>query len=140
MNVEDDNDNTGRSIESNNDNIERLKKELVTAQDSDQNDSSSGNDYVTLKAELDSKIPDGDYAECVIRTTKRTVKQEDPLVRQIVYTAFSKDSTNPINLAVLAPTSEGKTYPVLESLQYFPKHHIWKIVKMEYWLIVTISQ
>lgn len=96
MNGEDDNDNTGRSSESNNDDIERLKKELVA--DQDQNESSSGNDYVTLKAELDSKIHDGDYAECVIRTTKRTVKQEDPLVRQIVYTAFSKDSTNPINL------------------------------------------
>src|SRR5215471_18730420 len=75
-------------------------------------------------------MSDGDYAECVIRAIKRTVKQEDPLVRQIVYTAFSKDSTNPINLAVLAPTSEGKTYPVLESLQYFPRNHIWKIGSM----------
>lgn len=58
----------------------------------------------SLKAELDSKIPDRDYAEFVIRTIKRTVRQEDSLVRQIVYTAISKDSTNPINLAVLAPT------------------------------------
>jgi hypothetical protein len=128
LNGEDDNDNTGRSSESNNEDIEQLKKELVA--DQDQNESSSGNDYITLKPGLDSKIPDRDYAECVIRTIKRTVKQEDPLVRQIVYTAFSKDSTNPINLAVLAPTSEGKTYPVLESLQYFPKHHIWKIGSM----------
>ena len=52
------------------------------------------------------------------------------MVRQIVYTAISKDSTNPINLAVLAPTSEGKTYPVSESLQYFPKLDIWKIGSM----------
>jgi len=77
-------------------------------------------DMESLGSELDSKIPDRDYAESVIRTIKQTVKQEDTLVRQIVYTAISKDSTNPINLAVLAPTSEGKTYPVLESLQYFP--------------------
>jgi hypothetical protein len=52
------------------------------------------------------------------------------LVRQIYYTGISKDSANPINLAVLAPTSEGKTYPVLESLRYFPKQDIWKIGSM----------
>ena len=85
---------------------------------------------VDLKAELDSKIPDRDYAEIVIRTIKRTVKQEDSLVRLIVYTAISKDTSNPINLAVLAPTSEGKTYAVLESIQYFPKQDIWKIGSM----------
>jgi hypothetical protein len=128
LNGEDDNDNIGRSSESNNDDIERLKKELVA--DQDQDESSSGNDYVTLKAELDSKIPDRDYAEFVIRTIKQTVKQEDSLVRQILYTGISKDSTNPINLAVLAPTSEGKTYAVLESLQYFPEEDVWKIGSM----------
>ncbi|MGC2681144.1 MAG: hypothetical protein WA323_04690 [Candidatus Nitrosopolaris sp.] len=52
------------------------------------------------------------------------------MVRQIYYTGISKDSANPINLAVLAPTSEGKTYPVLESLRYFPKQDIWKIGSM----------
>ena len=52
------------------------------------------------------------------------------MVRLIVYTAISKDTSNPINLAVLAPTSEGKTYAVLESIQYFPKQNIWKIGSM----------
>lgn len=83
-----------------------------------------------LRSELDSKIPDRDYAESAIRTIKRTVKQEDSLVRQIFYTGISKDSGDPINLAVLAPTSEGKTCAVLESLQYFPKQDIWKIGSM----------
>ena len=87
-------------------------------------------DIESLGSELDSKIPGRDYAEFVIRTIKQTVKQEDPLVRQIVYTAISKDTSNPINLAVLAPTSEGKTYAVLESIQYFPKQDIWKIGSM----------
>jgi hypothetical protein len=51
---EDDNDGTDRSNKSNNDNdIERLKKELVADQDED---ASSENDYMTaLKAELESK-------------------------------------------------------------------------------------
>jgi hypothetical protein len=122
---EDDNDYT-TDRKGSDDDIERLKKELV----GDAQDISSNNDYGSLKAELDSKIPGRDYAEFVIGTIKRTVKQEDSLVRQIVYTAISKDSANPINLAVLAPTSEGKTYPVLESLQYCPKQDIWKIGSM----------
>jgi hypothetical protein len=128
LNGEDDNHNTGRSSESKNEDLEQLKKELVA--DQDQNESSSGNDYVSLKTELNSKIPDRDYVENAIRTIKRTVKQEDPLVRQIVCTAISKDTANPINLAVIAPTSEGKTYAVLESLQYFQKQDIWKIGSM----------
>jgi hypothetical protein len=123
---EDDNGYTAERKD-NDDDIERLKKELVGDQ---AQDVLSNNDYSSLKDELDSKIPDRDYAEFVIRTIKRTVRQEDPLVRQIVYTAISKDSSNPINLAVIAPTSEGKTYPVLESLQYFPKRDIWKIGTM----------
>ncbi|MGA9153560.1 MAG: hypothetical protein WBZ36_23520, partial [Candidatus Nitrosopolaris sp.] len=73
---------------------------------------------------------DRDYAESVIRTIKRTVQQEDSLVRLIPYTAISKDTSNPINLAVLAPTSEGKTYAVLQSIQYFSKQDIWKIGSM----------
>jgi hypothetical protein len=84
----------------------------------------------SLGSELDLKIPGRDYAEFVIGTIKQTVKKEDSLVRLIVYTAISKDTSNPINLAVLTPTSEGKTYAVLESIQYFPKQDIWKIGSM----------
>lgn len=58
-------------------------------------------------------IPDRDCAEFVIRTIKKTVKQEDSLVRQIVYSALSGYSKDPINLGIIAPTSEGKTYPVV---------------------------
>jgi hypothetical protein len=53
------------------------------------------NYYTTLETELSSKIPDRDYAEFVIRTIKRTVKQEDSLVRLIVYAAISKDTSTP---------------------------------------------
>jgi DNA polymerase family B len=83
-----------------------------------------------LEAELILKIPDRDYAEFLIETIKRTVKQEDSLVRQIVYTVLSKDTRNPLNLAVLAPTSEGKTYAVLQVLQFFLGPDIKKIGSM----------
>ena len=71
--------------------------------------------------ELDPFIADRDYAEFVIKTIKRTVKQEDSLARQIFYTGLSKDSANPINLAALSPTSEGKTHSVIEESNTFRK-------------------
>ena len=73
----------------------------------------------------EARIPDEDYAEFVIDTIKKTVKQEDALVRKIFYTGLSKDSADPTNLAILAPTSEGKTYPIMQTIQYFPDHDVW---------------
>jgi hypothetical protein len=97
----------------------------------DGGNNTSDNDYYgTLERELISKIDDRDYVEFGIRTIKQTVKQEDSLVRQVVYTVISKDTTDPINLAVIAPTSEGKTYAVLESLKLFPEKDIRKIGSM----------
>jgi hypothetical protein len=82
--------------------------------------------------DLDPHIPDKDYAEFVIKSIKKTVKEEESLVRQLFYTALSKDAASPQNLAVLAPTSEGKTHPVLQTLQYFSEQEqdIWTIGSM----------
>jgi hypothetical protein len=79
---------------------------------------------------LESEVPNRDYAEYLTSCIKRTVKEEDSLVRQIQNTAFSKDSTHPLNLGILAPTSEGKTYPVTETLQYWDSKDIWYIASM----------
>jgi hypothetical protein len=82
-----------------------------------------------MKKDLADKVygPDLEY---VIRIVKRTVKQEDVLIRQILYTALSSVSNNPINLGIIAPTSEGKTYPPMEILQYFPQDRVWNIGQM----------
>src|SRR5919198_1232788 len=80
--------------------------------------------------DLDPHIPDRDYVEFVIKTAKKTVKQEDALVRQILYTGLTKDSANPQNLAILAPTSEGKTHAALETLEYFSYQDLWKLGSM----------
>jgi hypothetical protein len=106
--------------------------------------SSSNNNGLELEPEvvaaleqvLDSKIPDKDYAECVIKTLKKTVKQEDSLVRQICYTGLSAYTNDPINLGIIAPTSEGKTYPVIESIKLFPKEDVWLIGKMSTKMLV----
>jgi hypothetical protein len=67
---------------------------------------------------------------------KKTIKQEDSLVRQIVYTGLSAYTNDPINLGIIAPTSEGKTYPVIESIKVFPKEDVWLIGNMSTKMLV----
>jgi hypothetical protein len=110
--------------------------EAVLAEDDDEEDEQQQvkeeEVIIDPSKDLDPYISDkdGDYAEYAIRSIKKTVKQEDSLVRQLFYTALSKDAASPQNLAVLASTSEGKTHPVLETLQYFPEEHVWMIGSM----------
>jgi hypothetical protein len=86
--------------------------------------------------DLDPLIPGRDYSEFIIKTIKKTVKQEDSLLRQIFYSALSSYTKDPINLGIIAPTSEGKTYPVIETLNLFPKEDVWLIGSMSTKLLV----
>ena len=52
---------------------------------------------------------------------------EDNLVRLILYTALSTYTKNPVNLGIMAPTSEGKTYAVSEVIKLLPKEDVWEI-------------
>ena len=88
------------------------------------------NDNVDPSKDLDPYIPDRDYAEYYINVVKRTVRREDSFVRQVFYTALSKDSDNPLNLGVMATTSGGKTYGIIQTLQYFQDSGIWYIGSM----------
>ena len=76
-------------------------------------------------------IENNSYFEYVVKSVQKTVKCEDSLIRQILYTGLSTYiEDDPINLGVLAPTSEGKTYAITESLQYFPNEDVLYIGQM----------
>jgi hypothetical protein len=94
------------------------------------NDADITNAKIIPAVDLDPYIRDRDYAEYYINTVKKTVRKEDSLVRQVFYTALSKDSDSPLNLGVLATTSWGKTYGIIQTLQYFPDKDIWYIGSM----------
>ncbi len=51
----------------------------------------------------------------------KEVKQDDRLCRQVHYTLLSMYTNNPINLAINAPTGEGKSYPVKKSSRAISK-------------------
>jgi hypothetical protein len=76
------------------------------------------NNYSMPFAINESKIADNDYSEFINSCIKKTVKQEDAFVRQIVYTMLSAYSNNPINLGIIAPTIEGKNYPVIQAAEF----------------------
>jgi hypothetical protein len=86
---------------------------------------------INICQELGKEIPDGDYVEYVIKIAKRTVKGEDALVRLLVYVGLTVYSHNPLCLGIRAPTSEGKTYAITQTIQkFFPKEDIWLIGSM----------
>ena len=76
--------------------LERYKLKPIT---DDGNGNGNGKARIDPPADLDPYIKNRDYAEFIIDVAKKTVKREDTLIRQIVYTALSKDSDNPLNLA-----------------------------------------
>lgn len=87
-------------------------------------------DDVTLLELLSRRIPDSRYAEYIVNTAKRTIKREDSLIRLVLYTGLSTYTKDPLNLGIIAPTSEGKTYAVSEVINLFPKQDVWKIGSM----------
>ena len=68
------------------------------------------------------------YFEFLIDCIKKTVKEESALIRQIMYTTLSPYGNDPINLGVLAPTSTGKTYPIMEASKFTPQGKEVRIV------------
>jgi hypothetical protein len=55
---------------------------------------------------------------------------DDSLVRAVFYAGCSTWTFDPINIGISAPTSEGKTYTVLQTLQYFPSKDVKNINSM----------
>jgi hypothetical protein len=78
------------------------------------------NYIVTPSHPIISEKYSNDYFEYLIDCIKRTVKEENALLRQIMYTVLSAYDNDPINLGVLAPTSTGKTYPIIEAAKFTP--------------------
>jgi hypothetical protein len=74
-----------------------------------------------------AEIPNRDYSGFVINTVKKEVKRDDVLVRQVFYTGLSTYTFDPINLGIMSPTSEGKSYTTEKVIQYFPEKDVWNV-------------
>ena len=116
--------------------LEYAKRKLLEEQDQHR-ERNQKNKSTIDESDLNKEIPDRDYFEYVVRSIQKTVKCEDALIRQILYTGFSTYiEEDPLNLGILAPTSEGKTYAVTESLKYFPEKDFIIVGKMSTMVLV----
>ena len=59
-----------------------------------------------------------------INLVLREARQEDRLVRQILYAMLSAYTNNPINLAINSPTGEGKSYVLTKVAEMFPEEDV----------------
>lgn len=66
----------------------------------------------------------------LLLSIRRDVKDESRNISIILNTALSAFTDNPINLAVVSPSSEGKTYLVTETLARFPQRYVWMYRKV----------
>ncbi len=87
-------------------------------------------DITLLRKSLFDKIPDKKLIEFVIHTAGKTIRLENSLTKLILYSALSAYTKDPLNLGILAPTSEGKTYPVNETINFLPKQDVWLVGSM----------
>ena len=93
--------------------------------------SNNNQDKLNIQSRKIVEFQSNNYFEYVVKSIKKTVKCEDALIRQVLYTGLSTYvEDDPINLGILAPTSEGKTYAITESLQYFPDDDVVYIGQM----------
>ena len=58
------------------------------------------------------------------------IKKDPILVKQLVRTFLSTYTDNPINIALLAPSSDGKTYATVEVSKIFPKEDVILVGRM----------
>jgi hypothetical protein len=66
----------------------------------------------------------------VIDVITKEAPNEKRLAKQVVYAFFSAKSNDPINLAINAPTGEGKTYVVQKVVDLFQENDVISLVGM----------
>lgn len=60
----------------------------------------------------------------VVSIISKTVSGDLPLIYEILFNGLSAFTDKPSNLQIAQKSSEGKTYPVLQISQYFPKENV----------------
>ncbi len=59
-----------------------------------------------------------------------SIKNDSTLVKQLLRVSLSAYTNNPINIALLAPSSDGKTYATVEVSKLFPKEDVILVAKL----------
>jgi len=63
--------------------------------------------------------------QTLVKIRRSTVKKDDFMIKQSLLHMGSAYLTEPANLGVQAPSSEGKTFPIVETSRFFPSEDVW---------------
>jgi len=66
----------------------------------------------------------------ITRYANTVIKEDPKLVDQLIRVCLSTYTDNPINIALLAPSSDGKTYATVKVTDLFPKEDVIAVGKM----------
>lgn len=81
-----------------------------------------------LSKELREEIR-ADILEYIIQVCGKEIKEEDSNIKQITLAFLSSYTNNPMNLRILAPSGEGKTYLVTQIAKLFPEENVVILAK-----------
>lgn len=70
-----------------------------------------------------------DILEYIVQVCGKEIKEEDINIQQITLTILSSYTNNPMNLRILAPSGEGKTYLVTQIAKLFPEENVVILAK-----------
>jgi hypothetical protein len=76
------------------------------------------------KPSINNREDKGRPIEQIERYLSTIIMDEKPLIKKILRVGFSAYTHNPINLGIMAPSSEGKTYAVVHVMELFPKEDV----------------
>lgn len=84
-----------------------------------------------MKIEIDdTDIGNEDKIRYCLKVILKEAKKEDRLVKQIFYHMLSAYTSNPLNLAINAPSGEGKNYVLRKVAENFPKEDVMFLTGM----------
>ncbi len=77
------------------------------------------------QSDMESELRGLDLFDRLVEIRRSTVKEDDHMVKMASLHMVTAYITEPANLGVESPSSEGKTYPVVEVARLFPQGDIW---------------
>jgi hypothetical protein len=86
---------------------------------------------MSIEEDSNSITKENNYdIDYVVNVITKEVPKDERLIKQVLYTIFSAKSNEPINLAINAPTGQGKSYVVQKVANLFPKNDIVSLAGM----------
>jgi len=80
---------------------------------------------MTELKDLIEQLKNIDLFDELLDILRTLIKEDDFYASMVLMHAFSAYTPEPMNLLSQAPTSEGKTYPIVTVLSLFPREDVW---------------